>query len=227
MSQERILRLPMGPKLLSFFLGIGVVLYFSFPLWAQEAGEIRVLWGDPRKGAQVLSEKGCLSCHSVKGVGGKVAADLGERPRTQRTFTELAAIMWNHAPEMREHASKQKITWKPFTGSEMRDLLSYIYLLGALDDRGNAARGKRLYVEKACASCHALREGESPALGPPLSQWGRFASPILWAEAMWGHAARMEEMSQRLGLPWPTFTGTEIVDLFTYIHQAAQEKERR
>lgn len=160
-------------------------------------------------------------------MGGKLAADLGERPRIQRTFTELAAIMWNHAPEMKELAGKQKITWKPFTGSQMRDLLSYIYLLGALDDRGNAARGKRLFVEKACASCHALCEGESPALGPPLGQWRSFASPILWAEAMWGHAARMEEMTQRLGFPWPTFTGTEMVDLFTYIHQAVRGGEKR
>jgi cytochrome c2 len=188
--------------------------------------EIRVLWGDPHKGAQVLSEKGCLSCHSVKGVGGKLAADLAERPRIQRTFTELAAIMWNHAPEMQELARKQKVAWKPFAGSEMRDFLSYLYLLGALDDRGNATRGKRLFVEKGCASCHALREGESPALGPPLSQRRRFVSPIPWAEAVWGHAARMEEMTQRLGLPWPTFTGTEMVDLFTYIHQAAQRKRR-
>lgn len=227
MKSAKALRVPVAVRLFSVLLGVAGIFFAPEFLRAQEKEEVRVLWGDPRKGAQVLSQKGCLSCHSVRGVGGKLAPDLGGQPRVHRTFTELAAIMWNHAPEMRELARKQKITWKPFAGSEMRDLLSYLYLLRALDEPGNLSRGKRLFVEKACASCHALRAGESPSLGPPLSQWKRFVSPILWAEIMWGHAARMEEMIQSLGLRWPAFTGSEMVDLFTYIHQAVQENEKR
>lgn len=223
----RGLSVPIGAIILAVLLAAAAALRAPAPLWGQEGGEVRVLWGDPRKGARVLSEKGCLYCHSVRGVGGKVAADLARRPRIQRTFTEMAALMWNHAPEMKEIARKEKRALRPFAGSEMRDLLSYLYLLGALDEPGNAVRGKRLFVEKACASCHALRPGESPYLGPPLSQWKHFASPILWAEIMWGHAMRMEKMIRELGLGWPTFTGSEMVDLFTYIHEAIQEGGRK
>ena len=54
---------------------------------------------DPLAGERVFSGKGCVKCHAVNGVGGKVGPDLG-RVLRPRTFYDLAAALWNHAPRM-------------------------------------------------------------------------------------------------------------------------------
>jgi len=73
-------------------------------------------------------------------------------------------------------------------------------------------------VEKGCATCHSVR-GKGGRIGPDLTRWKRYGSPILWAELMWGHALGMEEKVREFGLRWPRFEGNEMVDLIAYIQQ--------
>src|SRR5437773_9888231 len=54
---------------------------------------------DPLAGSRVFGAKGCVKCHAVNGVGAKVGPDLGRLPRP-RSFYDLAAALWNHAPRM-------------------------------------------------------------------------------------------------------------------------------
>jgi len=137
----------------------------------------------------------------------------------------MAGIMWNHAPQMSQLAKAKGITVRPFTGSEMLDLLTYMYSLHFLDEPGNARQGSRLFVSKGCAACHAIT-GERPAIGPPLSRFRKFASPILFAEVMWRHALEMEQKMKEMGLSWPRFENNEMVDLITYIWSSAQQPQK-
>lgn len=189
-------------------------------VWAQEA-ETYVLWGDPQTGRKVYSEHGCAACHAIRGVGGNLGPDLGRAPLYHKTVTQMAGIMWNHAPQMRQMAKTTGVSVRPFTGSEMLDLVTYLYSLHFLDEPGNVRAGARLFVSKACASCHAI-SGDRPAIGPPLVRFRHYASPILWAEVMWKHAVEMEQKMAQMGLSWPLFEGNEMVDLITYIRSAAQ-----
>ena len=175
---------------------LSLVLLGAVP--GQSAAQQYVLWGDARKGQQVFVEKGCGSCHAIRGVGPTVGPDLGRVPARHLTMTQMAGTMWNHAPTMQQMAREKGIIWKPFRGSEMRDLIAFLYAASLLDEPGDPRRGERLFVEKGCATCHSVR-GKGGKIGPDLTQWRRFGSPILWAELMWTHALQMEEKARQFG----------------------------
>src|SRR5919108_4861157 len=54
---------------------------------------------EPVAGSRVFGAKGCVKCHAVNGLGGKVGPDLA-RVAQPRSFYDLAASLWNHAPRM-------------------------------------------------------------------------------------------------------------------------------
>jgi mono/diheme cytochrome c family protein len=201
-------------------LVLALVGFAPRPARAQ-AQETYVLWGDAQKGRQIYAEAGCAQCHAINGVGGTLGPDLGAPPARHQTVTQMAGVMWNHAPEMRRAAEARGLTPRPLSGDEILDLLTYLYSLHFLDQAGNPRRGARLFVSKGCAACHAIT-GDRPAIGPPLGRLRQYASPILWAEAMWSHALEMQEKIAELGLEWPTFRDNEMVDLITYVRAAAR-----
>lgn len=203
-----------------FFLALGNTLVR--PLGAAEQQQY-VLWGDARKGSQVVAEKGCGNCHGIHGVGPTLGPDLGRVAR-DLTMTQMAGAMWNHAPAMRKAAGQKGISWQPFKGSEMRDLIAYLYSISLLDRPGDARRGERLFVEKGCATCHSIGGGGSK-IGPDLKQWKEYGSPILWAELMWSHAMKMEEKMREFGVVWPRFEGNEMVNLIAYIRSATSSRK--
>lgn len=78
--------------------------------------------GDPAKGAQVFTAKGCGTCHGT-GVAG--APDLAAvLTRTDRAG--LASAMWNHAPQMHRLMAEKAPFWPKFEQGEMRDLTAYL-----------------------------------------------------------------------------------------------------
>ena len=192
------------------------------------AAQDYVLWGDARKGRDVFAQKQCGACHAIRGATPSVGPDLGRIAARHLTITQMAGAMWNHAPAMEQMAAAKGITWKEFRGSEMRDLIAFLYAVSVLDEPGDPRRGARLFVEKGCATCHSVK-GEGGKIGPRLEQWTRYGSPILWAELMWSHARGMEQKVREFGLRWPKFEGNEMVDLIAYIQQelAARPQPRR
>ena len=211
----------MKTKCMLLAILFAVCLFPTRAVPAQETEETYVLWGDPRKGRKVYAERGCADCHAIRGVGGTLGPDLGRPPLQHRTVTQMAGIMWNHAPQMTQLAKTKGINIRPFTGSEMLDLLTYLYSLHFLDAPGNPRLGSRLFVSKGCAACHAIA-GDRPAIGPPLARFRHYASPVLWAEIMWKHAVEMEQKMKEMGLSWPRFEKNEMVDLVTYIRSEAR-----
>jgi cytochrome c2 len=208
---------PLAPCGLSALLLLSATLVPA-PLTAQEEQRYAI-WGDPQVGRAVYAEKGCGKCHAIHGVGPGIGPDLA-RAREPQTITRIAASMWNHAPEMRRQAERQGMRWQPFQGSEMRDLIAFLYFVRMQDRPGNPRRGERLFDEKRCSTCHALAGGGSQ-IGPNLAQL-RFGSPVLWAEVMWRHALEMERKMRELGLSWPTFAGDEMEDLIAFIQSQAK-----
>jgi len=184
-----------------------------------------VLWSDARRGREVFVEKGCGTCHAIRATAPSVGPDLGRIAARHLTMTRMAGAMWNHAPAMWQMAAEKGITWKPFQGSEMRDLIAFLYAVSLLDDPGDPRRGARLFVEKGCATCHSVKS-EGGTIGPGLEQWKRYGSPILWAELMWSHALGMEAKVREFGLRWPKFEGSEMVDLIAYIQRELATRPR-
>ena len=85
--------------------------------------------GDARRGQDLLAAKGCLSCHSVAGKGGKVGPDF-ERSKELDQPVTIVANMWNHASAMADKMREKSVTWPVFTEQEMGDIVAYLQTLG-------------------------------------------------------------------------------------------------
>jgi mono/diheme cytochrome c family protein len=82
----------------------------------------------PERGMFLFAEKGCVTCHSINGVGGHdaTALDAHSMVRMMNPF-EFTAKMWRMAPAMiaaQEDAFGEQIT---FNGDELADIIAFVY----------------------------------------------------------------------------------------------------
>ncbi len=84
--------------------------------------------GDAGRGEKVVQAKGCLSCHSIRGKGGKSAGDLARSKRVP-TPVDVVSVMWNHALGMQEQTETEQRTWPQFRSEEIADLVAYLQTL--------------------------------------------------------------------------------------------------
>lgn len=172
-------------------------------------------------GAQVFGAKGCVKCHAIRGLGGAEAPDLG-LPSEARTFHDLAAHMWNHAPRMVERMEELGVQRPRMTAQETADLIAFLFTLDYFDPPGDPDRGRELFSDKRCVMCHQVH-GVGGVIGPNLEFVSYFGSPIQVAAAMWNHGPKMTEAMQAAGIERPTLTGRELIDLISYLETAARE----
>jgi len=174
---------------------------------------------DPLAGSRVFGAKGCVKCHAVNGVGGKVGPDLGRLPRP-RSFYDLAAALWNHAPRMAERMRELGIARPQLDARETGDLIAFLFTLDYFDPRGNPEVGRRLFTEKRCIACHQVG-GVGGVVGPSLDFLRQYGSPIYLATAMWNHGPQMADAMRAKRIPRPTFKDSDLRDLIAYIEAAS------
>lgn len=151
----------------------------------------------PGTGEKLFESKGCAMCH-----GGNWINSL-----RGRTLTDLAAAMWNHQPSMKQPNPA-------FTADEMRQLLGYIWSRQYFRGVGNAERGKKVFSEKNCATCH-----NDPSSGAPKLAKGKDAySDITMVAALWEHGPHMLDLMHQKRIPWPRFTAVQMTDLIAYLN---------
>jgi len=173
---------------------------------------------DPLAGSRVFGAKGCVKCHSINGVGGKVGPDLARSLRP-RSFYDVATAMWNHLPRMADRMKQLGITRPQLTAQEAGDLVGFLYTLNYFDPPGNVAAGRQLFSDKKCIVCHQVG-GTGGVVGPNLDSLKQFASPIYVASAMWNHGPAMAEAMKAKGVTRPTFTAQELRDLIAFLAPA-------
>jgi len=150
-------------------------------------------------GAALFKEKGCADCHK-----GELALEyrLGDS-----TLTDVAAAMWNHNPQMQKpHPT--------LTADEMRRLLGYIWAKQFFYTRGDAARGRKTFEAKKCATCHADSSSGAPAFGKPAESY----SAISMVAALWKHGPAMLERMQEKHIAWPQLTQADMANLIAYLN---------
>jgi mono/diheme cytochrome c family protein len=166
--------------------------------------------GEPEQGRLVF-ERSCESCHSFgPGTGKKI--DLLRR-RAPQTVTGYIAAMWNHAELMRAGSGTGFPKLDP---EQMPHLVAFLFSQSYFFERGNAARGRRVFENKSCSRCHEERRKETGA--PDLTQSAELYSPITLLSAVWHHAPKMHEAMRREGVSWPRFQGPEMIDLIAYLN---------
>jgi len=175
---------------------------------------------DPTKGSRLFVNKGCARCHAFKGEGGKVGPDFG-RIDLGNTQLDMAAKLWNHIPSMNVGMERAKMIKPNLTGQEFTEISAYLYFLKFFDEPGEPTRGRSIFNEKGCSSCHPLsgkgKEGE-----PGLDQFPQNISPVFLTQSIWNHGPVMIAHMVKLGMKWPVFEGTEMMDLLEYIKMNAK-----
>jgi cytochrome c551/c552 len=183
--------------------------------------------GDPAAGKAVIESSGCLSCHSVNGNGNGTAGDLALRVFShQQSPAGTAAAMWNHAPEMWELMRTEGSQVSGVTRTEAEDVFAFFRSARYFDLRGEVIRGKKIFSEKGCASCHQLSsQVASAAAGPPVGEWKTLFDTAAWTSSLWNHAGTMLEDMERSGLDWPILSEQEMVDLLLYLRTSLKRRE--
>ena len=209
-------------SLISFLCLAGMTIFFQSATGTEKEGEY-LLPGDIREGWKVFTLKKCSTCHSIWGEGGKDGPDLGTLAESYVSQTQLAALMWNHWPEMWAKMEAKKIPPQKMGKKEMADLFAFLYFIRYTDEPGNPRNGKAVMETKHCSKCHpVVKEG----VKGNLSAWGMYTNPILWAQMMWSHTPQMEREMKKKGLTWVEFKGNEMVDLIAYIRSLDPRAEK-
>ncbi|HXG31911.1 MAG TPA: c-type cytochrome [Bryobacteraceae bacterium] len=150
-------------------------------------------------GEMLFRAKGCAGCHAGK--------NSLENRFPNRTMTDFAVAMWNHAPDM----APQPPTLRP---EEMRRIVGYLWSLQIFDHRGDPRRGKAVYAAKQCAVCH-----DNPASGAPKITGKKELNALSMVAELWKHGPAMHRQMAATGLRWPRFQGREMADLLAYLAQ--------
>lgn len=188
---------------------------------AHGEGRSRMAPGNPSHGKVVFEDKNCQSCHAVSPGTTSDGPNLYAQD-LRSSVTEIAGLMWNHAPLMYRQMKTEQVAWPDFTGSEMADLIAYLYFLGFEDNQGDAASGRLVFEEKRCIDCHGAKATGS---APDLLKGPRPNSLMDLSARMWNHAPEMEEVVLTRNMSWPEMTGDEVSDLFEYLHSHEQTDE--
>ena len=174
----------------------------------------------PRKGPGSLSAKGASNAMPLREKVERSDRTLG-RVDLGNTLLDLASKLLNHIPPMIQGMERMRMTKPNLTGEEITDISAYLYFLKFFDEPGNATRGQYLFKEKGCINCHPLtgkgKEGE-----PGLDQFPQNISPVYLSEMIWNHGPVMIAQMVKLGMKWPSFEGTEMMDLLEYIKMNAR-----
>lgn len=174
---------------------------------------------NPAVGARIFAEKGCFRCHSILGEGGQVGHDLG-RIELGASQMDVATNLLNHAQMMITKTREARVIWPPLSGSEIDSLIAYLYYVHYFDISGDPAKGEKIFASRGCSRCHGITESSSGA--PPLPSFPRNISPIFLATALWNHGPAMQAGMKQLGIAWPQFQETEIMDLVAYLKGVAR-----
>jgi len=137
-------------------------------------------------GEQLFAAKGCAECHK-----GAMALSLRDR-----TLTDIAASLWNHAPKMNQSAGA-------ISYEEMRNILGYLWAKQFFNPPGDSVRGKRVFEVKRCATCHT----DPPAVGD---------LPAM-VTALWKHGPAMLATMEKKSINWPVLTASEVSNLVAYL----------
>jgi mono/diheme cytochrome c family protein len=176
-----------------------------------------LLPGAVKEGWRVFMTKKCGACHSIWGEGGKGGPDLGTLPASYVSQSQLAALLWNHSPEMWGRMSAKRIPLEKIDTKEMADLFAFLYFIRYMDEPGDPGKGKRLVQSKSCTRCHDQDD---------FNRWGRYANPILWSQMMWNHAPQMGQAMMEKQVPRVEFQGSEMVDLIAYVRSLNPKAEK-
>ena len=191
-------------------------LALAAPAGSLAAGNEAYLPHNPLEGRALFTQKLCIRCHSIQGVGGTTGPDLGEI--WLGSFMDIAAKLWNHFPRMNEAFQAARLPRPTLTADEARKLITFLYSLNYFDRTANPAVGEKLFREKNCIQCHSVG-GKGGHVGPALDPFqGKYSAPFITA-ALWDKGPKMMKKMQEHHVTRPSFEERDVVDILAFIRE--------
>ncbi len=176
----------------------------------QPSGRQYMSPGNPQAGALLFTSVGCSYCHAIDAGKPSQGARLSEM-NLHRSVTAIAGTMWNHGNIMGEAMEAEGIKWPTFEGSEMADLIAYLYFSDYQISPGDPELGQQVFKGKSCAACHGQRETHE-------FTWATFpGQPTDLITTMWNHVPYMRELTVTKNIPWPELTAEDFQNLHAYL----------
>ena len=173
-------------------------------------------------GKKLFSNKGCIRCHQIGGVGGVLGPSLDAVGQSGAPMN-VAAAMWNHGPTMAEAMRARGIERPNLSASELRDLVAY--LRATAPERaggpvsilpGRVNEGRALFEKKQCIKCHSI-QGKGGNIGPDLGRRGLYRNLVEFAAALWNKAPAMLRAMKLRKFTVPQLNGEEMADIVAYL----------
>jgi mono/diheme cytochrome c family protein len=152
---------------------------------------------DPASGREPF-EKNCAQCHT-----GSLSLD---KRLSGMTLTDVAAAMWNHVPRM--------LTVPTVGTDDMHKIVAYVWEKQYLGPSGNAGKGRKVFQDKHCASCH-----DDPTFTQAhFMRGGKVFTPLSMVSVLWLHGPQMLEQMKKRGVTWPRLSPEDISNLVSYLN---------
>jgi mono/diheme cytochrome c family protein len=179
--------------------------------------------GDPKTGARLFKEKGCMRCHQVGSKGGQVGPALDSYKQYVSPIF-MARALWNHGPEITAAMKKLGIKRPKLVGDDLNHILAYIQAASSTVverrflEPGNPQRGLEIFRKKGCFRCHAIK-GRGGRIGPDLGRLPELRGSLTHiAGTMWNHGPAMWAAMRRMKTKPPKLTAEEMNDLVTFLY---------
>ena len=180
------------------------------------------LSGSAGHGWEVFQAK-CIQCHSVRGKGGGIGPELGPDHELPRTSAQFAAVLWNHAPAMLQHAREANLAAPTLQGDEITDVLRFLASLRYFEPTGSPFLGERVFAERGCARCHGAN-AEGTRNAPKLRTGQDAFTLVSFATALWRHGPAMNTRAEKLGIPWPSLEPADVGELISFLNDPGRRK---
>jgi len=176
--------------------------------------------GDAVRGGLLYREKGCGTCHSISGKGGKLGPSLDKYSRYASPIF-LTVGLWNNGRRMAGVMEALKVPRPTFEKNDIPDLLAYIRSAGGGVERiyakpGSPRHGEKLFAEKRCIECHS--GGIGTEAGRVNLRPRTKGSLMTIAGSMWNHGPKMWADMDRRGFSGVALTSDEMSDIIGYLY---------
>jgi cytochrome c2 len=170
--------------------------------------------GNPAQGKRILQAKGCTECHAIDTAGGNVGPDLAKWGSYANPII-WAQMMWEHAPVMEAAMRRSGMQWPKLEGADLVHIVAYVRSAGITGAKtylrpGSIDRGRRLFVQKKCNSCH-------PGEGPDLAEIDLPTSVGALASRMWNHSPEMTRIMYEKDVQRQPVSAQELADMLSYV----------
>jgi mono/diheme cytochrome c family protein len=179
--------------------------------------------GSAAAGKVLFEAKSCAACHTVDGSGRAPGPDLSELESFASPL-DVAQRIWNHGPTMLESMREMGISVPTFAPGELANLSAFFRQRAAPGPRerrllapGDPNSGRELFAAKSCSSCHGAHAAGGKS-GPDLRGSDLHQSAETIVGTMWNHALAMNATMRERGIPWPSFSTSELADVVAFLY---------